>query len=136
ISENKRTTNPVYIFIDPTYNSDVFFYKRFIAPTYRKAQRLEFPFAGHEVLMHVKGAGQLHSIITRIVKKQGKITIDASKETEFSDIGRARYYITQKNKTMAIEFIERAFNRGNINEQAFATLKVLKQRAELTDSDE
>ncbi|RZT94237.1 hypothetical protein EV681_2655 [Advenella incenata] len=136
ISENKRTINPVYIFIDPTYNSDVFFYKRFIAPTYRKAQRLEFPFAGHEVLMHVKGAGQLHSIITRIVNMQGRITIDTSTETEFTDIGRARYYIAQKNKTMAIEFIERAFSRGDINEQAFATLGVLKRRAQLIDSDE
>lgn len=67
IANNQLTTSNVNIIIDPLFKEDVYFFETFIKPAYPKANVIEVPSAGHEVLFHLNITKQLDGMIEEII---------------------------------------------------------------------
>lgn len=113
MKDNPKTNKRIYIIYDPLVEVDVFYINKLVKPTYSNINLIQSKHAGHQVLYHLNNTSQLSSLIESIVYgKQDNIIVDESKESCFSDAGKADYYFKLGDNEKAFFYAERALELG------------------------
>ncbi|AHG65830.1 hypothetical protein [Advenella mimigardefordensis] len=126
IFENELSPASVNIFIDPHVPEDVFFLNNYVRTAYPKVNLLEYQHAGHEVLMHVNRIGHLKNIIGAIVDNR-PFEIDQNTDSEFTEIGKAHFFLKKQDIRRATIYYQRALNRKSPNKAVAAKIRAIKR---------
>lgn len=125
LTENRTSEGAIHVFIDPHSKNDVFFLNEVILPAYKDITLLEFPHAGHEVLLHVNKTRQLQTIIRGIINNKSTLDINYSIDSEVTEIGKARFHLFNKNHNDAADYAQRALSRGVTNKVLMSRLQAV-----------
>lgn len=129
ISGNPLTEKNIYIFFDPYVSNDVFFINSFVKKAYPKIKEFPCNHAGHEVLFHINKTKQLDGVVTSIVSGEEEVFIDEGLDSCFSNIGRAKYFLSKKQYEKAAVFSEKALKDKTLNEKLRGRFKKVHDKA-------